>query len=143
MKRTLFALLFLVGIPAWAQQNNSTDFLFDITQGRIENKAYAAATLDTTNTIDVTKFSSVHVAIQSKDSASIYVNYQTSLDGVTWGVSTVKDSLSTASNAGDVKTIDFTATVGGAPFVRFIISQNVFRLGYSSATYSAVVTRKE
>lgn len=133
-----FMCLLFVGV-SWGQRSY---YLRDISEGEILNKAYAAATLDTTQTVDASYFKEAWLTVQSKDSGSILISYQLSLDGVTWGVATLYDSLSTASNAGAARLTNLSTVAAGAPYFRLILDPNVFNLGFSSATYSARITLK-
>lgn len=112
-----------------------------IGKGALVNRAYNAGTNDTTQAIQTGK--STFLTLASKDSASLTIKYQLSLDGVNWGALTTTDSLSTANDNGDAKSLNVDNIALGAPFVRFTFSQNPsFRLGKTSATYTARVVQK-
>jgi hypothetical protein len=96
---------------------------------QILNRTYTAAKLDTTEAIGCLPWVNTYVNLQTKDSASIHIKYQLSIDGVTWGVLTTIDSLSTASNTGAFKSVSMGATILGANYIRFILNTTAFNLG--------------
>ena len=109
----------------------------------LTNRPYTGSTVDTVAILGTSDYSKTYLNLASLDSASLTVKYQLSLDGSNWGVLTTADSLSTASNTGDVKSILLDTYQLGAPFMRLVISQNPsYRLGKTSATYSASVVQK-
>jgi hypothetical protein len=152
MKRILPVLLIAICVIAgrsyaqgygYAEEMNRNMNMGNSTT-RILLSAYTSTTKDTTVAYNVTQFKSVFVTLQSKDSCDLYLKYQLSLDGgATWGVATTKDSLTTATDAGDVKVMDLSAQIGGCTTVRFIIEQNgLYKLGTTTAKYTAVLTRR-
>lgn len=106
-------------------------------------KPYTGSTVDTLMATGLSEYSATYLNIQSQDSASLTIKYQLSLDATHWGALTTADSLSTASNTGDVKSIHVDTFALGVPFIRFIISQNPsYRLGKSSAYYTTDIVHK-
>jgi hypothetical protein len=141
MKKILFLVLF----PCMALSQSYRNDIFypeEINGTAILNQAYASAQLDTTQAIKCSEFAGHFVSVQSKDSASIHIKYQLSVDGVTWSLLATQDSLSTASNTGDIKTLNMTSVVNGSNFVRYVFNQTAFRVGTSTATYTALITNK-
>lgn len=140
MKKILVICAVLLGIGF----SNRWAVLRDYKGTEIWRKAYTASTLDTTQWIATGNFENIYLALASEDSASIYVYIQLgiSIDTVV-GAQTLKDSLSTGNNAGDIKVIDLTSTVAAAPYFRVIFDGTAFRLGTSSAKYTASYMLKE
>ena len=110
----------------------------------INGRTYTASTVDTTQWYQVSNFKTLYISLQSKDSCTLLVNYQLSLDGTNVGVSTLIDSLSTAVNAGAVKVMDHTAQILGSTFVRWIFTGSALARpeGTTSNTYTAKYTFK-
>jgi hypothetical protein len=144
MKRLLsIAILSLVVAGASAQyvKNNYEYLKTDRLGTQILDMAYVSEQIDTTQAFGPVDFAAVFVNVQSKDSASILIKYQLSSDGVTWGALTTLDSLSTA--AGDFKSVNLTASLLGAYRARLIFTIQDYRLGTSTATYTAGLTSKK
>jgi len=150
MKRFLFLLLFLIPIGLTAQtnsdyRNQDRILVLNMNEGNtvdlLYNYAYTASTVDTTEWVNLANFANAYLTLQSKDSCTLLINYQLSVDGVALGVSTLLDSLSTASDAGALKTLNFGTTALGATYGRFIFtgSAQAFPEGTTSATYTAKV----
>ena len=127
---TIFIWTSLVQSQTITYQNDN-GYCVGITNGaQFLNRAYTVhAQTDTTQAIGLFNIARHYISIQSKDSASIIIKYQLSVDGVTWGVLNTQDSLSTASNIGDVETLNMTTEVLGARYVRYIFYVQGFRLG--------------
>ena len=132
----------------YAETNPSTFLNLNMNQGNtvsaINARTYTASTVDTTAFYQVANFKTLYISLQSKDSCTLLVNYQLSLDGTTLGVSTLIDSLSTAVNAGAVKVMDHTAQILGASFVRWIFTGSALARpeGTTTNTYTAKFTFK-
>jgi hypothetical protein len=139
MKRLLLLAL-LVPVFAFGQYSNVTGYFKTQRLGtEILNKAYVGTTRDTTQSINPWAYNAAMIALQSKDSVSLTVLVQYSIDGVTWDTTVTVDSLSNGNNNGDYKEIN-VSTFGnpGAYAERFIFVVNPgYRLGTSSATYTA------
>lgn len=144
--KLLLAVL-LCSSVGFAQVVTGPTFKYDFVKTKggtsVLNKAYTGTTLDTTQALGLAAWTNNFVNVSSADSASVTIKYQLSVDGVNWGVLTTADSLSTASNTGDVKSVNLSTYAVGSPFIRFIFALNPsFRLGTSSATYSASLMQK-
>jgi hypothetical protein len=141
MKKLLIVLLVLIGTDLYGQYANETSYLRrDRTKVTLQNVAYTTGQIDTCEAIQPWQFASVSIAVQSLDSASITIKYRSSIDGTNWGQVTTLDSLSTA-DAG-YKEIALTTGTLYANYVQMILTVNAFRLGVTSATYSARWTGK-
>jgi hypothetical protein len=107
------------------------------------NRTYASGTTDTSEAIRCAPWNNTYVTLSSKDSISLHLKYQLSVDGQTWGVLTTLDSLSTGTGAGPaVKVVSLTSTILGAPYARFILAVTAFNRGTSTPTYSAYLVQK-
>jgi hypothetical protein len=144
-KLILFALLCLP-LLAEAQfsglSSNDSLYVKTLAGTKIVDKAFVDATLDTSQTVFTGHHKTFYVLLQSKDSARIFLNYQLSLDGVTFSPTVQGDSLNTTSNTGNVKAVDYTARFLGTPFIRMVYDVQTTGLGFSSATYTALFVRK-
>lgn len=150
MKRlVLFLILsFIIVSLSFAQgeitYKNKSEFFKTARLGaEINSKAYIATTIDTTQSFAPSAYKDIYIAVQSLDSASCVIKYQTSLDNTNWGLITTFDSLSTGSNTGDMKAVNLTTTFVGVPYARVIFGFNNFRVGTSSATYSAHINLRK
>ena len=121
---------------------NNFGFLKTVGGAVINGKAYVVGTNDITQTFAPRSWAGLFVNVQSKDSASIHIKYQISNDGVTYGVLTTLDSLSTASDSGDVKTVNLSSILG-AYSARLVLTVTGYQCGVSTATYSAVLVQKK
>lgn len=141
----ILSVVLCVGVASGQLTSNHENYLhkdMDASSAAIQNVAYGTA--DTTEWIYLTPYEEVYLSVQSKDSATILIKYQLSVDRVALGTLTTIDSLQTTSNAGNLKTINVLTVAGGAPYVRYVLAKSAlaFPLGTSTATYSAVVTKK-
>lgn len=113
----------------------------------IVSKSYTSSTVDTTETFNCINQKTLYVGLQANDTTTILVDYALSLDGVTYTAFTTIDSLSAkpANGAASFKNIDFTSTIGGAPYAKFRLSHSAkaYALGVSSPTYTAIFTFKK
>lgn len=107
------------------------------------NRTYGSGTTDTTETIRCAPWNNTFITLSTKDSISLHLKYQLSVDGQTWGVLTTLDSLSTLTGAGPaVKTVSLSSTILGAPYVRFVLAVTAFNRGVTTPTYSAYLVQK-
>ena len=142
--KKIFLLLFLPCVM-FGQSNisNKVEYAKTFRLGtQILNLAYVANQSDTSQIVKCSDYTSTFVTVQSKDSASIHIKYQLSVDGVTWGTLNTQDSLSTASNTGDVKSLNMSTIALGANYIRYVFNQTAFRVGTSSATYTALIVNR-
>jgi hypothetical protein len=140
MKKILIVAAVLLGIGF----SNQWAVMRDYKGTEIWRKAYTASTLDTTQWIATGNYEAIYLALASEDSASIHVYYQLGISTDTvMGAQTLYDSLSTGNNAGDVKVMNLTTVCAAAPYVRFVFDGQVFRLGVTSAKYTASYMLKE
>jgi len=140
MKKILIVAAVLLGLGF----SNRWAVMRDYKGTEIWRKAYTASTLDTTQWLATGNYTSVYLALASEDSASIHVYYQLGISTDTvLGVQTLYDSLNTASNTGNIKVINMTTVCAAAPYVRFVFDGTAFRLGVTSAKYTASYMLKE
>lgn len=150
--KLLFLLLIPVCLPA---QHNDKYFNEDRilalnmnvgnTTSKIQDRAYTSSTVDTTEWVLLSDYAGVNLSLQSKDSCTLLINYQYSLDKSALGVSTLIDSLSTAGAAGALKSINVLTTALGATYGRFIFTGSALARpeGTTSATYTAKLLLKK
>ena len=153
MKKLLFLFLgvfLLVGCATQGPQNDeyflykltSTDGGSTYTRTQLANIAYSAGT-DTTEAIYIGGHTNFYVTVGARDSTSLLITFQTSMDGATWSATTTQDSLknSTAAVVMATKSVNLTTVTLGVPFVRFLFvhSANAYPLGTTSAYYYAKV----
>lgn len=111
---------------------------------QLKNKTYALSQVDTTEVVPIQNFKTILVDVTTKDSISLLIGYRVSHDGISWGDVTTKDSLAFVGTTGvGFKDVDFTSTLGGFPFARFVFTVQAWKLGLSTPTYSARITLKK
>lgn len=151
MKKLIFVLIAICG-TIYAQVPNRWEFLqrkdstgMTTLMNLLDNKTYTATTKDTTIAYACTDWKNTFVTVQSLDSARVHIKYQLSADGTNWGTIATKDSLSTVVATGHIQTLDMTAQVLGARFLRFILDFTVTGVpqGTTTNTYDAILTRKQ
>lgn len=151
MRKLIFLLMgFFIWQSALSQYTNEDRYIaLNMNEGnntaKIQNRTYTASTVDTTEWLHLANLANVYLTLQSKDSCTLLINYQLSVDRVALGTSTLLDSLSTASNAGNAKTLNFGTTSLGAPYARFIFTGSALARpeGTTSNTYTAKMLLKK
>ena len=149
MKNLLFVLFLLPAVALSQVSNKSETIIRKDTNGvyraSLADRAYTSSTLDTSIIYQAVDWKNVWVTVASTDSARCTVKYQLSVDGTNWGSATTKDSLSTAVATGDVKSIDLTSVILGAPYFRLIFDFTTAGVaqGTTSNKYWAILTRKQ
>lgn len=147
--KTIFLLLIVTRVGYSQVSNDRQTIQRKDTTGiysqLLSARTYTASTLDTSIAYATSDYKNTYVTVQSKDSARCHVKYQLSVDGTTWGVSATKDSLSTTTDGGDLKSMDFTAQILGSPYVRYIFDFTVSGVpqGTTTNTYTAILTRRQ
>ena len=154
MKKLIFLMLF--ASVAFAQNHprnddaNEAGFLRDYDSGDgtyvvIHDRSYSGGVTDTTDFLNAADHKTLYVALTTKDSATILIDYSVSVDSETWSDYTVKDSLSYSGSTNGFKSVDFSSTVLGFQYVRFRFrtSANAFALGTTTPTYSAIYLFKK
>ena len=136
----LIAALLLAG-TASAQYGANSPKTIPLKTARLgaamQSKAYTSTTLDTAQSIDPRQYGQTSILVQVNDSASVSVYYQPSYDGITFYAPVLIDSLSNNVNGGAIKAFPLPSGVGAFNAVRPVVEFHVFRLGVTSATYSA------
>lgn len=148
MKKLIF-LLFMAQ-TAFGQYTNEDRYIaLDMNVGnnvaKIQNRTYTSSTVDTTEWLHLANLANVYLSLQSKDSCTLLINYQYSVDRVALGVSTLIDSLSTAAAAGAFKSINVLTTAIGASYGRFIFTGSALARpeGTTTNTYTAKALLKK
>lgn len=148
---SLIAICLCIG-QAFSQVSGRDEFITKrVTNGiailsktALNNVTYTASTSDTSISYNTRGWKTFFVTVQSKDSADLLIKYQLSLNDSTWSAIATKDSLTTATDTGDLKTVDLSSAIGGALYVRVIIAQNAsYRLGTTTPKYLATFGRRE
>ncbi len=136
--KTLVAFLLTLSV-AVAQDRNVSSLISTNNSVAIWGRSYASGVTDTTAAFEVSQFKTLYVNVESLDSATILIDYALSIDGSNYSAFAVKDSLSHGAAGNGVKSVDFTSTVLGFPYVkfRFRTSALAFPLGTTSPTYYA------
>jgi hypothetical protein len=143
MKKILI-LAFVLVIVTVGFSINRWNVLVTNNNTSIWRKAYTAATLDTTEWLATGEYEHIYLGLTAEDSASIHIYIQpvNRIDSIL-ASPVLWDSLNTASNTGAAKTFDMTSAVAGYPYARFVFDGQVFRLGVTSAKYTASYMLKE
>ena len=155
-------ILILCGLFIWqaafgqvtpARDRNESGFMRDVssdgtttTYSAIHNRSYASGVTDTTEWYNIVNHKTIDIALTTKDSATILIDYAVSVDANTWSAYTLKDSLQFSTDgANGFKSVDFSSTALGFSYIkfRFRSSANAFPLGTTSPTYSAIYTFKK
>lgn len=138
----IITLLAIVSLNASAQR--LTEKISTVNDTVIIGRTYTAATVDTSKTIDVRYADDYFVGLIVRDSATILVKYQVSMNNSTWSPVLTKDSISTVSNTGSADVVDFTNEVRGAAYIRFIFTESPYAThGTTSNTYDVIGSRRE
>ena len=104
-------------------------------------RAYTSSTNDTTYAVDIRKYSSINVTLQTTDSATILIKYRTSLDGTNWTALTTIDSLVQSSDVSVIKNYTASTVAIGCSYVQFAFQFSALSrpLGTTTPAYSATV----
>lgn len=147
--KKIFVLLFVLSAVAFGQASNVSELVVrkdtnGVYGAVLSNRTYRSTTLDTSIVYQAVDWKNVFVTVQSKDSARCRISYQLSADGTTWGVATTKDSLSTVTATGDLKSVNITDQILGSPYFRLIFNFTITGVpqGTTTNTYSAILTKK-
>ncbi len=147
--KKIFVLMFVLSAVAFGQTSNASDAIVrkdtnGVYRAVLLNRTYRSTTLDTSIVYQAVDWKNIFVTVQSKDSARCRISYQLSADGTTWGVATTKDSLSTTSSVGDLKTVNITDQILGSPYFRLIFNFTITGIpqGTTTNTYTAILTKK-
>jgi len=151
MRKLIFLLMgFFIWQSALSQYTNEDRYIaLNMNLGnnvaKIQNRTYTASTVDTTEWLDIANLANVYLTLQSKDSCTLLINYQLSIDRVALGVSTLIDSLSSSAAAGNLKSLNALTTAIGSPYVRYIFtgSAKAFPEGTTTNTYTAKALLKK
>ena len=149
MKKFLLMAFFIWQSALGQYTNEDRIIALNMNEGnnvaKIQNRTYTASTVDTTEWLLLVNSASVSLTLQSKDSCTLLINYQYSVDRVALGVSTLIDSLSTAAAAGALKSINVLTTSIGATWARFIFTGSAAARpeGTTTNTYTAKALLKK
>ena len=151
MRKLIFLLMgFFIWQSALSQYTNEDRIIaLNMNEGnnvaKIQNRTYTATTVDTTEWLHLANLANVYLTLQSKDSCTLLIRYQLSVDRVALGLSTLLDSLSTSAAAGNAKSLNIGTTSLGAPFIRFFLAGSAlaFPEGTTTNTYTAKMLLKK
>ena len=98
------------------------------------NRTGSASTVDTLQAIYIAHVKTVYFNLMAAETSTVLIDYATSLDGYHYTAFAVKDSLSHKADGYGIKTVDFTSTLLGAPWVKFRLrgSANAYAFGTST-----------
>jgi hypothetical protein len=88
----------------------------------LSNRAYTSSTNDTTYAVDIRKYSSVNLTLQTTDSATILIKYRLSLDGTNWTTLTTIDSLVQSADGVAIKNYTASTVALGCSYVQFALA---------------------
>ena len=84
------------------------------------NRAYSAATVDTTETLKISFADAMSVGVSVRDVARLYIGYQVKNKGYWSGIVNI-DTVSATTTAGGHKAVDMSVVARSAAEIRFII----------------------
>ena len=151
MKKLIFLLLLTFGVASGQHilspsgNTNVNGFLSRLNGGPdtsytiIKGRTFTGGVTDTTIILSTVQHKTLYVSVTAKDSGTFLISYSVSNDGSNFTAFVTKDSLSHNADGVGAKSVDFTSTILGYPYVRFRIVSSVlaFAYGTTSPTYSA------
>ena len=146
--RTIYisiALLLIVGI-AFSQSPVSKKIVTPISLtsgGSWFTKVYTLSTADTSQSIVLGGYRNIALNLRSKDSCAVWVAYQPSIDGITFGTLITIDSLVTVSNTGDTRGFALPANGSFMQAIRWVLTFSGAKIGVSNDTLIAQCVLKQ